>query len=81
MGLARAVGAVVFSIVIGLAMAFIYRKEEAARQASASGGLVLPESEGAPQRKNGRMSASAAPGLGITPRLEVLGDPVLDISQ
>lgn len=30
-GLARAVGAILFSILIGLAMAFIYRKEEAAR--------------------------------------------------
>ena len=33
--------------------------------------------EGAPQRINGRLSASTAPGLGITPRVEVLGDPLL----
>ncbi len=32
--------------------------------------------EGAPQRQGGRLAASAAPGLGITPRLDVLGDPV-----
>jgi L-alanine-DL-glutamate epimerase-like enolase superfamily enzyme len=32
--------------------------------------------EGAPQRVNGRMSASTEPGLGIRPRMEVLGDPV-----
>ncbi len=32
--------------------------------------------EGAPQRSGGRMSASADPGLGIRPRMEVLGDPV-----
>jgi L-alanine-DL-glutamate epimerase-like enolase superfamily enzyme len=32
--------------------------------------------EGAPKRKNGRMAASRAPGLGVTPRWEVLGDPV-----
>ncbi len=32
MGVARAVGAVAFSIVIGLIMAFIYRKEEAAKK-------------------------------------------------
>ncbi|MBT5020902.1 mandelate racemase/muconate lactonizing enzyme family protein [bacterium] len=32
--------------------------------------------DGAPQRVNGRMAASTAPGLGITPRLDVLGDPV-----
>ncbi len=35
---------------------------------------------GAPQRSGGRMAASGAPGLGITPRPEVLGQPVLDIS-
>lgn len=32
--------------------------------------------EGAPQRNRGRLAASRAPGLGITPRLDVLGDPV-----
>ena len=32
--------------------------------------------ENAPQRVNGRMAASTAPGLGIEPRLDVLGDPV-----
>jgi len=32
---------------------------------------------GAPERVNGRMAASTAPGLGITPRFDVLGDPVL----
>ncbi len=32
--------------------------------------------EGAPQRIGGRMSASSAPGLGIQPRQEVLGEPV-----
>jgi L-alanine-DL-glutamate epimerase-like enolase superfamily enzyme len=31
---------------------------------------------GAPERVNGRMAAATLPGLGITPRLEVLGDPV-----
>lgn len=34
---------------------------------------------GAPQRENGFMRASAAPGLGIEPLLDVLGDPVLVI--
>ena len=33
--------------------------------------------EGAPQRVNGRLAASTKPGLGITPRMDVLGDPVL----
>lgn len=32
MGVARAVGAVAFSVIIGLIMAFVYRKEEAAKQ-------------------------------------------------
>jgi len=50
LGAARAVGAVVFSIVIGLMMAFIYRKEEAERQANASNGLVLPDSQERPSR-------------------------------
>ncbi len=31
---------------------------------------------GAPQRVEGRMAASNAPGLGVTPRWDVLGDPV-----
>ena len=31
----------------------------------------------APQRVRGRMAAPAAPGLGVTPRAEVLGEPVL----
>ncbi len=34
---------------------------------------------GAPQRVNGRMAASTSPGLGVTPRDEVLGGPVIDI--
>ena len=33
--------------------------------------------EGAPQRKNGRLSASTEPGLGIEPRMDVLGEPVV----
>ena len=32
--------------------------------------------DGAPQRLNGRMSASTEPGLGIQPRFDILGDPV-----
>jgi L-alanine-DL-glutamate epimerase-like enolase superfamily enzyme len=37
--------------------------------------VTVSTAEGAPQRKNGRMAASARPGLGITPRAEVLGEP------
>lgn len=43
LGLARAIGAIVFAVVIGLAMQFIFRKEEAERQASAP--LVMPDAE------------------------------------
>ena len=42
LGIARALGAVVFSVVVGLAMHVIFRKEEAARQAE---GLVLMPAE------------------------------------
>jgi len=33
--------------------------------------------EGAPQRQGGRLAASTEPGLGVKPRMDVLGDPVL----
>jgi uncharacterized membrane protein YraQ (UPF0718 family) len=48
LGVARAVAAVVFSIVIGLAMQLIFRKEEAAR-ASAAAAAVMPDAA-APNR-------------------------------
>jgi cis-L-3-hydroxyproline dehydratase len=41
--------------------------------------VTVSLAEGAPQRVNGRMAASTRPGLGITPRMDVLGGPVLDI--
>lgn len=44
LGLARALGAVVFSVVIGLIMAFIWRKEEL-QKANNPGELVLPQEE------------------------------------
>lgn len=43
LGVARAIGAVVFAIVIGLAMAFLYRREERAR-ADANGAVVPDDS-------------------------------------
>lgn len=43
LGIARAVGAIVFAVVIGLLMHVIFRKEEAARQAE--GTVVLPDEE------------------------------------
>ena len=35
--------------------------------------------EGAPQRIAGRRAASDAPGLGVTLRMEVLGEPVVAV--
>jgi len=35
--------------------------------------------EGAPKRRAGRMAASDAPGLGVRPRMEVLGEPVIAV--
>lgn len=39
--------------------------------------VTVSIADGAPQRVLGRMSASTAPGLGITPRPDVLGPPVV----
>ncbi len=36
---------------------------------------------GAPQRKNGRLAASLAPGLGVTPKMDVLGKPLIDVAR
>ena len=41
--------------------------------------VTVSIAEGAPQRKNGRLAASSAAGLGIEPRMDVLGKPVLQI--
>ena len=42
--------------------------------------VTVSNAEGAPQRLNGRLAASTEPGLGITPRFDELGAPVLEIS-
>src|SRR5882724_11661188 len=42
--------------------------------------VTVSTAAGAPQRENGRMAASTAPGLGVEPRMEVLGKPVLEIA-
>ncbi len=41
--------------------------------------VTVSTATGAPQRVEGRMSATDDPGLGVEPRMEVLGEPVLDI--
>lgn len=42
--------------------------------------VTVSIASGAPQRENGFMAASAEPGLGIHPRMEVLGPRVVDVS-
>ncbi len=42
--------------------------------------VTVSLAEGAPQRIQGRMAASTKPGLGITPRWEVLGPPVVEVT-
>lgn len=39
--------------------------------------VTVETADGAPKRVNGRMSASTAPGLGIRPRMQVLGKAVV----
>ena len=39
--------------------------------------VTVSTADGAPQRKNGRMAASKRPGLGIVPKMDVLGPPVV----
>ncbi len=39
--------------------------------------VTVSIAEGAPKRVNGRMAAANTPGLGVTPRADVLGKPVM----
>ncbi|MGE0814716.1 MAG: cis-3-hydroxy-L-proline dehydratase [Vicinamibacterales bacterium] len=41
--------------------------------------VTVSIAEGAPQRRRGRLRAPEAPGLGVRPRLKVLGRPVIDV--
>lgn len=43
--------------------------------------VTVSTAAGAPQRKNGRISAPTAPGLGIEPRLDILGKPVIEVTR
>ncbi|MEO7319627.1 MAG: enolase C-terminal domain-like protein, partial [Chthoniobacteraceae bacterium] len=42
--------------------------------------VTVSTADGAPQRKQGRMAASKAPGLGIAPKMDVLGRAVVEVS-
>ena len=41
--------------------------------------VTVSIAEGAPRRKHGRMAAGQAPGLGVEPRWDVLGKPVVSV--
>ena len=42
--------------------------------------VTVSTASGAPRREMGRMQAPDRPGLGVTPRFEVLGSPVLEVT-
>jgi L-alanine-DL-glutamate epimerase-like enolase superfamily enzyme len=42
--------------------------------------VTVSIAEGAPRRVNGRMAASTGPGLGVTPRMDVLGKAVVVVA-
>jgi L-alanine-DL-glutamate epimerase-like enolase superfamily enzyme len=42
--------------------------------------VTVSNAAGAPQRASGFMMASAAPGLGITPRFDVLGPRLVEVA-
>jgi len=46
-----------------------------------NGYVTVSTADGAPKRITGRMSASKQPGLGIKPKMEVLGKPALTIES
>lgn len=41
--------------------------------------VTVSTADGAPRRVNGRMAAGTRPGLGITPKMDVLGAPVVSV--
>jgi len=42
--------------------------------------VTVRTADGAPQRKNGRLAASTAPGLGVEPLPELMRTPVADVA-
>jgi cis-L-3-hydroxyproline dehydratase len=42
--------------------------------------VTVSIAEGAPRRIDGRMAASTAPGLGVTPKMHVLGSPAVSVA-
>jgi L-alanine-DL-glutamate epimerase-like enolase superfamily enzyme len=42
--------------------------------------VTVSIADGAPRRVHGRLAASTAPGLGVTPKMDVLGKPVVEVA-
>jgi len=42
--------------------------------------VTVAFADGAPQRSHGRLAASREPGLGVRPRMDVLGEPVMVVT-
>jgi len=62
LGTARAIGAIIFSVVIGLAMAFIFRKDDAKRAADAR---MFSAPDEKPRRSLGQMIVYMASMIGV----------------
>mmetsp|Transcript_12718 Transcript_12718/g.23627 ORF Transcript_12718/g.23627 Transcript_12718/m.23627 type:complete len:369 (-) Transcript_12718:130-1236(-) len=43
--------------------------------------VTVATAAGAPHRQNGKLRASKAPGLGVRPNMDVLGDPVFTVGE
>jgi L-alanine-DL-glutamate epimerase-like enolase superfamily enzyme len=43
--------------------------------------VTVSFADGAPRRAGGRMSAGTEPGLGIRPRLDLLGKPLVEVTR
>lgn len=41
--------------------------------------VTVDFADGAPQRNNGRLAASREPGLGVRPKMDLLGKPLVDV--
>jgi L-alanine-DL-glutamate epimerase-like enolase superfamily enzyme len=42
--------------------------------------VTVSTADGAPRRRHGRMAAGTAPGLGVQPRMDVLGAPAVEVA-
>jgi L-alanine-DL-glutamate epimerase-like enolase superfamily enzyme len=42
--------------------------------------VTVSIADGAPRRVHGRLAASTAPGLGVSPKMDVLGEPVVEVA-